>query len=215
MANLPTIGQRLNDVEINNNKPVASQVFRRIGSNINFLLDFLSITDGSSSPGGGAFNQFSSPQSLTYSHTFTNADLNNPITLFTFEGADDRPLYFYKDNGSGFANAGTTGTTPLRTLPDAYHYRFAPSVNPIWEIAYNLANANVGGAGNAVAFEIKVNGVNFARTITNTSTTVDAIEYFSEITQAPSGTHTVTATLKVASLPSPIAISSSFRCVAL
>lgn len=215
MANLPTVGQRLNDVEINNNKPVTSQLFRRIGSNINYLLDFLSITDGSLTPGGGTFNQFSSPQSLSYSYTFTNADLNNPITLFTFSGAGDRPLYYYKDNGSGFSSAGNTGTSPLRTLPDSYHNRFAPSLNPVWDVAYQLAAANVGGAGSVVAFEVKVNGVVFARTVTNTSSAVDSIEYFSEITQAPTGTNTVTATLKVASLPSSISISSAFRCVAL
>lgn len=58
MADLSPFADRLNDVEINNNAPVTSTLMRRLGQNINFLLDLLNITDGSNTPSGGGFTEY-------------------------------------------------------------------------------------------------------------------------------------------------------------
>lgn len=52
MADLPTLADRLNDVEVSADAPLTETFFRRVGSNINFLLDFLGVTDGATSPSG-------------------------------------------------------------------------------------------------------------------------------------------------------------------
>ena len=52
MANLPTLADRLEDLEVGANKPLTESLFRKFGSNINFLLDFLGVSDGETSPSG-------------------------------------------------------------------------------------------------------------------------------------------------------------------
>lgn len=46
MADLPIIAGVMNDTEISANAPLTETLMRRIGSNINFLLEFLGINDG-------------------------------------------------------------------------------------------------------------------------------------------------------------------------
>ena len=97
MADLVSIAQRLNDVEINNNAPVSSQTFRRVGSDINYLLDYLGVTNGATIGGPvTGLNVFSPVQSVSYSLTLTNTNRNTDVTLFTFTGGGDRPLRFFK-----------------------------------------------------------------------------------------------------------------------
>ena len=84
MADLISQANRLNDVEINNNAPVSSQTMRRVGSDINYLLDYLGIDNGDTIGGPvTGLNVFSPIQTLTFSRTFTAADI----------GIDQRPRY--------------------------------------------------------------------------------------------------------------------------
>lgn len=53
MADLPNFADRVNDVEVSANAPITESLHRKYGSNINFLLDFLGISDGETSPSGG------------------------------------------------------------------------------------------------------------------------------------------------------------------
>ncbi len=68
MADLPTVADRLNDTEITANAPLTETLMRRIGSNINFLLDFLGVTDGETTP-SGALNDLAQAVELANTHT--------------------------------------------------------------------------------------------------------------------------------------------------
>ncbi len=68
MADLPSVTDRLNDVEVAANAPLTETLMRRFGSNINFLLDFLGIADGSTTPSGD-LNEFISALTLIGGHT--------------------------------------------------------------------------------------------------------------------------------------------------
>lgn len=52
MADLPSIADRVNDIEVAANAPLTESLFRKKGSDINLLLDFLGITDGSTAVTG-------------------------------------------------------------------------------------------------------------------------------------------------------------------
>ena len=52
MADLPNFADRMEDTEIAANAPITETLMRKFGSNINFILDFLGVTDGSTSPSG-------------------------------------------------------------------------------------------------------------------------------------------------------------------
>jgi hypothetical protein len=67
MPNLISQANRLNDVEINNNKPVTSGVFRRIGSSVNFLLDLVGANDGDTATSGPLGTVLIPPQVISFS----------------------------------------------------------------------------------------------------------------------------------------------------
>lgn len=52
MADLPSIANRINDIEVAANAPITETLKRREGSSNNFLLDFLGIADGSTTAAG-------------------------------------------------------------------------------------------------------------------------------------------------------------------
>lgn len=68
MADLSPLADRMNDVEISPNAPLTETLLRRVGSNINYLLDFLGVTDGSTSP-GGTLSDVTQAIELASSHT--------------------------------------------------------------------------------------------------------------------------------------------------
>jgi len=68
MADLPTVADRLNDTEITANAPLTETLMRRIGSNINFLLDFLGVSDGATAP-SGSLNELAQAVDTIDNHT--------------------------------------------------------------------------------------------------------------------------------------------------
>jgi hypothetical protein len=195
VANLTSLAQRLNDVEIDNNAPVSSQTFRRIGSDINYMLDYLGIDDGEALAGAlTGLNVFSAPETFSYSYTFTNTDVGVPKTLFTFKGGGNRPLMFHRLS-SGF------GAPPL-------NYNFTTDASseqlyrhPVLNLLLQLSTANSAAAIGQPICIIKCNAVEMARV---TAGLPRVIQYSREINFAPAGVNTLTVTISnnlVASLP--------------
>lgn len=73
MADLVSLANRLNDVEINQNQPVTTTTMQRIGSSINALLDFLGISNGTNTGGGtsGTLSDFFNAVNVVSAHTPT------------------------------------------------------------------------------------------------------------------------------------------------
>lgn len=67
MANLPNQANRLNDIEVSASAPLTETLFRRLGSNINYILDFLGVSNGATST-AGALGAFVSALSLVENH---------------------------------------------------------------------------------------------------------------------------------------------------
>lgn len=112
MADLPTLADRIEDTEVNANKPMTESLWRKFGSNVNFLLDFLGVSDGETSP-GGSLSDLSQAVDLISSHTMdiqasvaTNV-LNGPLNIGTFPRVDfvNQVFYAVTENNTG----GTTG----------------------------------------------------------------------------------------------------------
>jgi hypothetical protein len=218
MANLPSLAQRLNDIEINNNAPVSSQTNRRIGSDVNFLLDYLNVTDGQSVAGPSAgLNIFSPVQTISYSYTFSDADVNIPRVLYTFQGGGDRPLYFFKRDSQfreQFAYVGGNNFFPVSLVN--VPAQFPPYFQPV-SFLLNSLNSIPGGSGglNSIIFLITVNGVEMGRTTRNGR--APNLQQTREITHAPAGTNTLSVTLLQTfgnALPT-LNVSGSFNYVAL
>lgn len=207
MADLPSIAQRLNDIEINNNAPVSSQTFRRKGSTINYILDFLGINNGStlSGPNSG-LNIFSAPQSFSYSFTFTNANAGQTINLFTFQGGGNRPLYFFRRSNNFTDTVDSLDLFPsaLNRPPDAFQY-------PIFYLlSFLAANTNGVGASGTPVFIVYCNGIEMGRTVKGQPT-----QYSKEITHSPAGTNTVSVLMAQALVSGTVPVSNSLEYVAL
>jgi hypothetical protein len=217
MANLTSQANRLNDIEINNNKPVTGQVFRRIGSNVNYLLDYLGITNGASLAGPSTgLNVFSPVQNFSYNYTFNAGDIGVDRQIFTFTGGGDRPLCFFNRTGDGFST-GKIKANPIQIVSGfaQVNDHAVPSTQyPIFDLAYRMAQIFggtqiVSGSVTSPYIIIKVNGTEAARIASAGTIT---IQQFREITHAPSGTNSVTVRI----LGSYTAnISGSYEYVAL
>lgn len=177
MANLTSIAQRLNDVEINNNAPVSSQTNRRIGSSINYLLDLLNITDGTSGGSSGALGDLALPaQTLSFSVSITPGFSGTPVTLFNFTGSSTRHLSWVQENGSNFS----IDQVPVLTQP----YRGLPG-----RLLRMLQRSGAGGTYPGGNWKITVAGVD-AAILTNNGGGFQFSEVIT-LDSAPSGTHTV------------------------
>jgi len=71
MALLPNFAKRLNDIEIASGAPITEILMRKFGSNVNFLLDFLGVSENETAT-SGALSDF--VNALTFVE-------NNPISL--------------------------------------------------------------------------------------------------------------------------------------
>lgn len=137
MADLPTLAQRLNDIEISASAPLTETLMRRFGSNINFILDFLGVSNGASAPSGDLqdlSNAIStvSGHTMTLQYTSTGAGGGVSETIGTFNSikyvnqiiiatASGGLSDSYGPAGSGsrwFVTKRANGTGP-RTLPRA------------------------------------------------------------------------------------------------
>lgn len=114
MALLPNLAGRLNNIEISSGAPVTETLLRRFGSNINLLLDFLGITDGSS-VATGDLSDLSQAVSLASSHTMNlvasfppelSAPSTKVIGTFTKNKYLDQVIYPVLYNNSGFSMSG-------------------------------------------------------------------------------------------------------------
>jgi len=76
MADLPSIAQRINDIQVAANAPITESTQRTLGSDINFLLDFLGITNGETST-SGIISEFISALDTIRNHTM-NLEFTHP-----------------------------------------------------------------------------------------------------------------------------------------
>ena len=111
MADLPSQANRMNDIEITANAAATESVFRRIGSNLNFLLDFLGVSNGSTSA-SGILSDFTSALSTVEGHTIAlqaniNAGLGTQsVGTYTPQKFVDRVFWMRRANSSTFASGG-------------------------------------------------------------------------------------------------------------
>lgn len=180
MPNLISQANRLNDVEINNNKPVTSGVFRRIGSSINFLLDLVGANDGDTSSGGGLGDILQAEQTLSFTLSYSNPTSGTSFTLFNFQGSATRPIMWYKKS-SGFSEPiskqiGVIGFNGL----GAFGFN-----GPAISIINDTVAANPPSAGN---WDLRVNGVTIAEYRPSATNIFNPVR---DITIAPAGTNTL------------------------
>jgi len=71
MADLTPFADRMNDVEIQANAGLSETLMRRLGSNINFLLDFLGVSDGATTP-SGSLNNLANAAATADAHIMDN-----------------------------------------------------------------------------------------------------------------------------------------------
>lgn len=214
MANLPGIAQRLNDVEINNNKPVSSQTNRRVGSSVNYLLDHLNIANAATSSGPtSALTVFSPREDISYSYSFLASDFNVTKTLFTFPGGGDRILRFFRpDNGFGLSEVSQSRGDPGAPLLQNY---------PILQLLKQLAVfTGVTVQPGHPLFIVSCNGIEMGRTIRGAFAgptgppLATLVQYIREIHRAPAGTNTVTVLSLGAPVISSLPVSASFSYIA-
>ena len=70
MADLTPFADRMEDTEVGANKPLTETLFTKFGKNINFLLDFLGVSDGETTP-SGSINDLATAISTIEAHTIT------------------------------------------------------------------------------------------------------------------------------------------------
>lgn len=108
MADLSPLADRLNDTEISANAPLTESLFRRFGSNINFLLDFLGISDGATAP-SGALNDLSNAISTIEAHTIdlvaniTTSGITS-VGTFNLDKFISQKFYIYATSTSAFGS---------------------------------------------------------------------------------------------------------------
>lgn len=181
MANLTSQANRLTDVEINNNKPVTSQVFRRLGSSVNFLLDTVGATNGATSIAGGLGDLLTAEENLSFTLSYSNPTSGSTFNLFNFQGSTTRALLWYKKS-SGFSEpiskaVGVLGLSGLGSF----------GLNgPGMEIIYDLFGNGL-ATGN---WDLRCNGV----TITEyRPTATNIFNVVRDLVIVPSGTNTLSA----------------------
>jgi len=113
MADLPSIANRYNDVEVAANAPVTESLVRKGGSNDNFILDFLGAADGST-VAAGILSDLVNAVNLCDGHTMDQQiSLPNSGTAATIQTIGtytpvkyvNQVFYWVLRNDSGFPNA--------------------------------------------------------------------------------------------------------------
>ena len=175
MANLTSQANRMNDVEINNNKPVSSSVFRRIGSNVNYLLDFLGVTDGATSTTSPLGTISQAKTTLSYSLSLDNSVIGTARSLFTFNGGDERVIRYYATS-DGVAIYGSDDMKPIKIIADY------------------LSSFNQGGVGAfGLLYTIQLDSFTVCSITVGLYGEKNTTQ-IREITVVPSGSHTVKIT---------------------
>lgn len=112
MANLPSIAQRINDIEVAANAPLTESLMRKKGSDINLLLDFLGITDGSTSA-TGLLSDFLIALATVDSHTISLEAVANfgagTVSVGTYSPIRFVNRVFWARNSNGTQGFPTTG----------------------------------------------------------------------------------------------------------
>lgn len=103
MADLSPFADRMEDTEIGANKPLTQTLFNKFGQNINFLLDFLGVTDGATSP-SGTLSDLVQAVALCEGHTMDqqlNIIANGTFSIGTYTQPKfvNQVFYFYADGG--------------------------------------------------------------------------------------------------------------------
>ena len=189
MADLPTIAQRLNDVEINNNAPVTSQTNRRIGSSINFLLDFLGVANGETTAAGALGKVGEAKQTITWAVTPQVIPAGGFITLFTFTGDNDRHISWVK-KASGFNNIVYTPNVNI----EGGGFVNGPNFDPFFHVLQMFQTMiGIGGQPFANTIDLRVNGVS-VQTLKMPLVGGEGVVTQTRSAQcAPAGVNTVTA----------------------
>jgi hypothetical protein len=127
MADLPILADRVNDIEVAANAPVTETLMRRFGSNINYLLDFLGITDGSTTA-TGTLSDLAQAVELVTNHTmdlqltvptgqawqtfavgtFTSVPFVNQVFHYVAQNTSGTPSGTYTETFGDFGQVGST-----------------------------------------------------------------------------------------------------------
>jgi len=161
MPNLISQANRLNDVEINNNKPVTSGVFRRIGSSVNFLLDLVGANDGDTATTGPLGTLLTSPEIIFFSANVGVSFLatNVPLDLFTFSGNTERHTSWVRKNGSGFSLPFNNTTSTITPGDNDRRNSFEGPVKIICDILCESFANPIPSTPNTDYFHVRINGV--------------------------------------------------------
>jgi hypothetical protein len=221
MPNLISQANRLNDFEINNNKPITSGLLRRFGSSVNFLLDLVGANDGDTATSGDLSLILRPPEVITFSKTFTAADIGIDVPLFSYEGGGARPLKFYQTS-SGFSLPEVSFPRKIQRFNqtvstsadwfDAYTPLPNSTINPFLFVLYQLGTL----AGSTGTWTVKVNGITFGTARRNTSSIVGVnplITIDRDIIISPTGTNTLTVNTPAGT--SSVTVAGTFTSVVL
>ena len=135
MADLPIAANRMNDVEITGNAPVTQNVMQKIGSNLNYLLQYLNISNGAT----------------TITGSFS--DLANAVTVIT---ANPRVDLGSKVTGS--VSSVVTNQTIENLTAHLIHVRIPSGTN---FFAWGTRGQTVAGNPNVTTLNLDINGGGF------------------------------------------------------
>lgn len=104
MADLTPFADRMEDTEVGANKPLTETLFTKFGKNINFLLDFLGVADGETTP-SGSINDLATAISTIEAHTITKQGTfnggSNVIGTYTPIKFVNRVFWTRREVGNG------------------------------------------------------------------------------------------------------------------
>lgn len=148
MADLPTVTDHLNDIEIAANAPLTETLMRRLGSNINYLLDFLGIADGTTDPGSAAgLSDFFAAVNTINNHTITNVATTTGtgftnIGTFTHKPFIDHVFLMRKASGPANVGHNQTGGSSLKLFKN---------LDSLGRVAFNAAKTTPASTTPALA----------------------------------------------------------------
>lgn len=137
MADLPNFADRMNDVEIAANAPLTETLMRKYGSNINLLLDFLGIADGTTSASGtlsdliNAVN-FIDTNSMTQQASFTPGGPGTfSVGTYTQTKFVNQVFYIHIPSGSPAFTWGAGNNRMLVNIDSGGNTEVAQSLAPV------------------------------------------------------------------------------------
>ncbi len=152
MADLPTVADRINDIEVSSNAPQTETLWRRIGSNINILLDAFGLADGDTSAAGD-LNDLTIALSTIRAHTMTLQFTNPGNGLHTIGSFAQIPfvdfIFWAEDLGTDVSPGSGSGArlVPIISYDSGVSFKHINASKVTPSVTSVSSSASLGKAG--------------------------------------------------------------------